>query len=194
MVLFGKDYKDVEVLSCEFMTFNGQLSILVADTLQRLHVLQYDPEDPTSLAGQKLIRKSEFFSGREFNTMVLAPLSLTQEGSFVPLCGASDGSLSVVIPVSEADYRVLYVMQQQLTEKEEHSASLNPRMHRNLGVEGGVNGVASSGRSLLDYDVLKRFQALSLAKQSAYTRRIGKNGTRDTWRSLAQLDECLNYL
>lgn len=194
MVLFGKDYKDVEVLSCEFMTSNGQLYILVADSHQRLHILQYDPEDPTSQAGQKLIRKSEFFAGREINTMVLAPLTSSNDGSFVPLCGSADGSLSVVIPVNENDYRVLYVMQQQITEKEEHTAALNPRMHRSLGVDTGSSGVAPSGRVLLDYDVISRFQSLSPAKQSAYSKRIGKNGTRDTWRSLATVEDTLGYL
>lgn len=194
MTLFGKDYKDIEVLSCEFMTFNGLLYILVADVTQKLHILQYDPEDPTSLSGQKLIRKSEFFSGREITVMALAPLSLSQEDSFVPLCGASDGSLSVVVPVSESDYRALYVMQQQISEKEEHNASLNPRMHRNLGVDVGAAGVAASGRALLDYEVIKRFQDLTVAKQESYSKRIGKNGTYDTWRSLCFVEECLNYL
>lgn len=194
MTLFGKDYKDVEVISCEFMTFNGLLYILVADTMQRLHILQYDPEDPTSLSGQRLIRKSEFFSGREINVMQLAPLSLTEEGAFVPICGASDGSLSLVVPVSESDYRSLYVMQQQIMEKEEHNASLNPRMHRNLGVDVGAAGVAASGRVLLDYDVIRRFQFLPPLKQSLYSKRIGKNGTDDTWRSLCFVEECLNYL
>lgn len=194
MTLFGKDYKDVEVMSCEFMTFNGLLYILVADTMQKLHILQYDPEDPTSLSGQKLIRKSEFFSGREINSMVLTPLTLAKDSAFVPLCGTSDGSLSVVVPVSESDYRALYVMQQQITEKEEHNAGLNPKMHRSLGVDVGAAGVAASGRALLDYDVIKRFQDLSLAKQKLYSKRIGKNGTDDTWRSLCLIEECLNYL
>lgn len=194
MVLFGKDYKDVEVVSCEFMTSNGQLHILVADIYQRLHVLQYDPEDPSSLAGQKLIRKSEFFVGREINSMVLTPLSLNSADCLVPLCGSSDGSLSVVVPVNENDYRVLYVMQQQILEKEEHNAALNPRMHRNLGVESSFSGVSSNGRVLLDYDVIKRFQNLSPSKQSLYSKRLGKNGTRDTWASLATVENSLQYL
>lgn len=193
MVLFGKDYREVEVLSCEFMTSNNRLFILVADTTQHLHILQYDPEDPSSLSGQRLVRKSEFFSGKEIGTMVLVPFSVKpgNEDELVPLCAGLDGSLSTVLPVNESEYRALYVMQQQISEKEEHPCGLNPRMHRSFDIENTTSG---AGRVLLDYGLIKRFEGLSLSKMEGYGRRIGKNGVEEMWRGLKGLEDALDYL
>ena len=193
MVLFGKDYREVEVLSCEFMTSNNRLFILVADTTQHLHILQYDPEDPSSLSGQRLVRKSEFFSGKEIGTMVLVPFSVKpgNEDELVPLCAGLDGSLSTVLPVNESEYRALYVMQQQISEKEEHPCGLNPRMHRSFDIENTTSG---AGRVLLDYGLIKRFEGLSLSKMEGYGRRLGKNGVEEMWRGLKGLEDALDYL
>lgn len=184
MTLFGKDYRNTEVLSCEFMAHSGQLHALVCDTTQHLHILQYDPEDPASLSGQKLLVRSEFFSGKDFLTMTLFPASAD---NLVPLCGASDGSICTVLPVSESQYRTLYVIQQQIAEKEDHFAGLNPKSHRSLFVE-------NVGRSVLDFELIKRFERLPKSKQEDYARRIGKSGIQELWNCLEYIEDSLGYL
>lgn len=42
--LFGKSRSQMEVVSAEFLPFEGQLYILIIDADLDIHVLQYDPE------------------------------------------------------------------------------------------------------------------------------------------------------
>lgn len=198
MTLFGKDYRDVQVTSCDFIISNRKLFILVADAQQRLHILQYDPEDPQPFSGQKLIRRSEFFVGKDIDSMVMLPKHMEtsqqqqQQQEFVPLCGARDGSLSVVVPVPESTYRALYVIQQQIAGKEEHYLGLNPEMHRNMGVAPLTT--TSQGKNLLDFDLIRTFQDLPGERKAQYARRLGKTGEQDVWDSLQYVDSALNYL
>ncbi|GMG36654.1 unnamed protein product [Ambrosiozyma monospora] len=64
MLSLGKDVKDVPVSACDFICFDGQLFVLIADEDSILHLLQYDPYDGESLKGSKLLRRSMFrFNG-----------------------------------------------------------------------------------------------------------------------------------
>lgn len=200
MTLFGKDYRDIQVTSCEFLVFDKHLYIVAADTHQRLHVLQYDPEDPQPFSGQKLIRRSEFFVGSEMNTMIMLPLAKPSKSSptppsvstLVPLCGASDGSISVVLPVSESRFRALYVIQQQIADKEEHYCGLNPRMHRALGIEPANSN--SQGKILIDFSLVKKFYDLPANRRALYSRRLGVSGQQQAADSIRHINEALEYL
>lgn len=160
---------------------------MVADAQQRIHILQYDPEDPMPFSGQRLIRRAEFFTGKDIDSMVMLqyddPVSRSKEektegapkqGVFVSLCGARDGSLSVIVPVPEATYRPLYVVQQQLADKEEHYLGLNPRMHRATGV--APPATTAQGKAIIDFDLVRTFQDLSVERRAQYARRLGKTG------------------
>lgn len=205
MTLFAKDYRDIQVTSCDFAVVQKKLFIAVADTQQRIHILQYDPEDPMPFSGQKLIRRAEFFTGKDIDTMVMLqyndPVDHTQtdqrpeppkQAVYVPLCGARDGSLSVIVPVSESVYRPLYVVQQQLADKEEHYLGLNPRMHRTTGV--APVATSSQNKAVIDFDLVRTFQDLPIEKRSQYARRLGKMGEYNVWKSMIYVDEALKYL
>lgn len=201
MTLFGKDYRDIEVTACEFVVFNKTLHVLVADTQQRLHVLQYDPEDPSPVSGQSLLRRSEVFVGRDVGTMLLLGCGGAGSGgtAFAPICGARDGALLAAVPVAEATYRALYVVQQQMAEREEHALGLNPRMHRALGVRpatyaAGVSGGSSSSRVLLDFDLVRRFGELPQERRTGYARRLGKTGEADVWGGLRAVGGAFGYM
>lgn len=205
MTLFGKDYRDVQVTSCDFAVVQKKLYIVVADAQQRIHILQYDPEDPMPFSGQRLIRRAEFFTGKDIDSMVMLqyddPVSRSKEektegapkqGVFVSLCGARDGSLSVIVPVPEATYRPLYVVQQQLADKEEHYLGLNPRMHRATGV--APPATTAQGKAIIDFDLVRTFQDLSVERRAQYARRLGKTGEINVWKSMVYVNDALRYL
>jgi CPSF A subunit region len=48
MVLFGKGRSQMEVIAADFLPYEKQLHIIVADADCNLHVLQFDPERESS--------------------------------------------------------------------------------------------------------------------------------------------------
>lgn len=192
MTVIAKDLDQIKVISSEFVTNNGNLYIVVADADKTLHLFQYDPDDPNSSGGQRLIKKSHFFIGKELRSSILVNMHSTGNEELIPLCGADDGSLSTVIPLEESSYRALFVMQEQIIDKEEHNACLNPRMYRNLGLLTAQE--RSLSRFLLDYNILQKFFTLDVQKKYNYSRKLGRNGEGQVWDSLAKVDRILDYI
>ncbi|EOD53127.1 putative cleavage and polyadenylation specificity factor subunit protein [Neofusicoccum parvum UCRNP2] len=77
MILFGKSRSHMEVMAADFLPHDKQLYLMVADADCNLHVLQYDPEHPKSLSGQRLLHKSTFHTGHFTTAMTLLPSSLS---------------------------------------------------------------------------------------------------------------------
>lgn len=192
MTVIAKDFEPIKVLSSEFVTNNGRLYMVVGDADRILYLFQYDPDDPSSSGGQKLVKKSHFYVGKQLRTMILAKLKIDGPSELIPLCGAGDGSLSIVLPLSESSYRTLFVMQEQIIDKEEHNACLNPRMYRALGSAMSQEQVMS--RFLLDYSILGRFPTLSVQKKYNYSRKLGRDAEAQVWDCLGELDKALDYL
>ena len=57
MMLFGRSRNQLEVLAAEFLPFESQLHIIIADADMNLQVLQFDPESTsiTFLSSNKSI-------------------------------------------------------------------------------------------------------------------------------------------
>ena len=113
--------------------------------------------------------------------------------NLMPLCGCSDGSIAAIVPVTESTYRTLFIIQQQIIDKDDHNACLNPRMHRALGTDVAALQV-SSGKALLDYDVIGRYQSLPVDRKQLYARKVGKNGRQEVERNIQIIAEMLDYL
>jgi cleavage and polyadenylation specificity factor subunit 1 len=55
-VVFGKSTAHMEVTAVEFLPYQKQLYILVADSDKYVHVLQYDPESTLTLYATSRLR------------------------------------------------------------------------------------------------------------------------------------------
>ncbi|GAB7354687.1 hypothetical protein MBLNU459_g5108t1 [Dothideomycetes sp. NU459] len=77
ITLFGKSRSQMEVLAADFLPFEGQLYLVVIDAELDMHVLQYDPEHPKSLSGQRLLHRSTFHIGHLPTSMTLLPSTLS---------------------------------------------------------------------------------------------------------------------
>ncbi|BCS21380.1 cleavage/polyadenylation factor CFT1 [Aspergillus puulaauensis] len=173
MSLFAKDLDYLEVLAADFLPDNNKLFIVVADSDCNLYVLQYDPEDPNSSNGDKLLNRSKFHTGNFASGVTLLPRTLVSServmsgsddmdmDSVAPLHNvlvtSHNGSIGLVTGVSEESYRRLSALQSQLTNSLEHPCGLNPRAYR------AVESDASAGRGMLDGNLL--FQYLDMSKQ-----------------------------
>ncbi|KAJ6145223.1 hypothetical protein N7470_009118 [Penicillium chermesinum] len=146
MTLFGKDPEYLEVVAADFLPDGNKLYILVADSDCNLHVLQYDPEDPKSSNGDRLLNRSKFYTGNYASAVTLLPRTAVSSevletgddsmdvdhtvSTHQVLIASHNGSLALVTGVAEESYRRLSALQSQLTNTIDHPGGLNPRAFR----------------------------------------------------------------
>lgn len=175
MTNFGRDYEHMDVVEAEFMVDGPSLYFVASDPEGNVRVLQYDPENPTTIAGTRLIRRSDMHVGHPISSMILiasssaVPDDSTAEKTFV-LCASSDGSLGAVCPISERSYRRLYTIQAQLASTEIQVAGLNPRAYRSCTVEGLTSNAA---KGILDGQLLNSFRNLEAQAQTGLAQKSG---------------------
>ncbi|EMC95320.1 hypothetical protein BAUCODRAFT_25380 [Baudoinia panamericana UAMH 10762] len=201
LTLLGKSRTKMEVVSAEFLPFDGQLYLLVVDGKMDLHVLQYDPENPKTVSGQRLLHKSTFHLGHWPVDMLLLPSDLAPFAQQAPLTNGDSnghtngtessaanapapapslfhvlttfqsGAVGLITPVDEATYRRLGALQTQLTSVLEHAAGLNPRAYR------AVESESLGGRGVVDGMLVQRIGELGAARRAEVLGRAGA----DAW-------------
>ncbi|KAF3407384.1 hypothetical protein DPV78_000099 [Talaromyces pinophilus] len=194
MTLFGKDLDELEVVTANFLPDGKKLYILVADSDCNLHVLQYDPEDPKSSNGDRLLNRCKFHMGHFSSTLTLLPRTAVSSelaimssdtmdiDSYTPLHQAlittQSGSMALVTSLSEESYRRLSALQSQLSNTLEHPCGLNPRAYRAVESDGVV------GRGMIDGKLLMRWLDLSRSRKLEIAGRVGA----DEWEIRADLE------
>jgi cleavage and polyadenylation specificity factor subunit 1 len=183
----------MEVMSAEFLPFDGALYIVILDADMDLHVLQYDPENPKTVNGTQLLHRSTFHVGHFMTNTLLVPSSLnpfeTQDRDMANgtsseadddeatrpapalyhvLATSTSGSVGLITPLDEAAYRRLSALQTHLTSILEHAAGLNPRAYRAIESEsfGGARGV-------VDGTLVRRIGELGATKRADVLARAG---------------------
>ncbi|KAJ5180391.1 Cleavage/polyadenylation specificity factor A subunit C-terminal [Penicillium capsulatum] len=183
MTLFGKDPEYTEVVAADFLPEGEKLYMLVADSDCNLHVLQYDPEDPKSSNGDRLLNRSKFYTGNFASTVTLLPRTavsseLVESGademdvdvsiaSHHVLIAAQNGSLALVTTIAEDSYRRLTALQSQLANTIEHPGGLNPRAFRAVESDG------AGGRGMVDGTLLRQWLSLGKQRQAEIAGRVG---------------------
>jgi cleavage and polyadenylation specificity factor subunit 1 len=190
--VLGKSRTQMEVVCAEFLPADGQLFILVVDADMDLHVLQYDPENPKSLSGTRLIHRSTFHLGHFPSSMTLVPSTLAPFADqsldtntngdagtpppqptplFHVLLTTQTGSIGLITPVDETTYRRLGAVEAHLTSILEHAAGLNPREYRAIDSEG------FGARGIVDGSIVQRIGELGSTRRAEVLGRAGS----DAW-------------
>ncbi|KAF8542072.1 CPSF A subunit region-domain-containing protein [Trichophaea hybrida] len=175
MTLFGKDTQDMEVVTADFLPDGRQLYFVVADAKGAVRVLQYDPEHPKSLAGQRLIHRAAFHSAHEILSLSLLPRTTPTtpgqpEESHLLLAATRPGSLSLITTLPENSYRRLNILQNQIIVAEEHVAGLNPKAFRHVAVNDRTGEFL---RGVLDRGLLERWIGLATGRKAEMAERAG---------------------
>ncbi|KAJ9305483.1 hypothetical protein DTO217A2_5012 [Paecilomyces variotii] len=194
MTLFGKDADYLEVVAAEFLPDANKLYILVSDSDCNLHVLQYDPEDPKSSNGDRLLDRSTFHMGHFASTMTLLPRTVVSSelvvsnsdemdiDVYIPrhqvLVTTQTGLIGLITSVSEESYRRLSALQSQLINSLEHPCGLNPRAYRAVESDG------IGGRGMIDGTLLQRWLDLGRQRKMEIAARVGA----DEWEIKADLE------
>lgn len=197
MLMLGKDLHGFDVSCADFLVKDESLYIVVADSKGILNILQYNPEDPSSLNGQRLLHKASFNTNYTTSCMKSIPkfeqfnqTSLFDQQPFQAMASTIEGAFYVVFPVDELVYRTLYILQQQLIDKEYHPCGLNPKMNR-MGVSNILEGAQ---RPVLDCELLRRYAKLNDDRKHILAQKIGSSAQSDLWKDLIEMENVLNNL
>ncbi len=169
--ILGRDLENPSVLAAEFLPDGKQLYIISADEDGMLRILQYDPEDPKTERGAKLLLRSTFHTGTIPTTMTLLPphppkttdtsmdIDTPTPSTHSILLTSQTGSLGLLTPLAESPYRRLSALQNILLsstlDSHAHHASLNPRAYRAAETDG------IGGRAVIDGDLVRRWWEVS---------------------------------
>ncbi|CCF58286.1 hypothetical protein KAFR_0E01320 [Kazachstania africana CBS 2517] len=197
MIQLGKSVSKFKTMSVEFLVNNGDIYFAVTDRDNILHVLKYAPDEPNSFSGQKLVHCSSFNLYADNSCMVL--LAKNDEFNKVDdtnrtyqvVGGQTDGSMFKIVPLSEESYRRLYVIQQQIIDKETQLGGLNPRMER---LSNQYLPLCHVMRPMLDFNVIRKFSAMPISKRQALAQKLGRNVHFEAWRDLINIEYSLRSL
>lgn len=193
MILFGKTRTNMEVVAADFMPFDRQLYIAIADGDCNLHIMQFDPDHPKSLSGQRLIHRSTFHIGQMAASMTLVPRSplssditthspelangdlsnSIQDVHHQILVTTRSGSLGLITALDEQSFRRLTALQTYLYNNVDHPCGLNPRAYRaaessSFNARGVVDGTACA-RGWADLSSRGKAEACGKVGSEAWT-------------------------
>jgi len=178
LVVLAKDAQKVCVTAADFFFADEQLAIVTCDEEGAVRMYEYDPQSPESNKGQRLLCQTEFHGQSDYRSSATIARRMKGEDMVAPqaklICGHPDGSLTGLVPVDEATFKRLHLLQGQLTRNVQHTAGLNPRAFR-IVRNDYVSKPLSYG--ILDGRLLTSFEDLPLTRQSETTRQIGTERT-----------------
>lgn len=195
MISLGRSMSKFQTMSLEFLVNGGDMYFAATDADRNVHVLKYAPDEPNSLSGQRLVHCSSFTLHSTNSCMMLLPrneeFGSPQVPSFQNVGGQVDGSVFKIVPLSEEKYRRLYVIQQQIIDRELQLGGLNPRMER---LANDFYQMGHSMRPMLDFNVIRRFCGLAIDRRKSIAQKAGRNAHFEAWRDIINIEFSMRSL
>ncbi|KAG9018279.1 mRNA cleavage and polyadenylation factor subunit [Tulasnella sp. 427] len=198
LVVLGKDQATVCVSNANFFFGEGgDLAFVTSDDRGILRIHEYNPMDPDSNAGQRLLCRTEFDGQEEHKTVLTlarrpvvneaeaeeeAEVKLSQPESIL-VFGTLDGAISILSPIDTQTFKRLSLLQGHLFRNVQHVSGLNPKTVRNDTVSRPLT------KGILDGNLLGGFGNLPVGRQIEATKTIGTtrdvvlDGFRLLWKS-----------
>lgn len=170
----SRDLQDVSVVSGDFLVADGQATFVSVDRHGDIRLLTFDPQDPESLNGEKLLVKTEFHTGSVVTCAKTIARRRTAEEEIAPqtqlIYATAEGAITTLVAVKTARYKRLQLVQDQLVRNAPHIAGLNPRAFRavrNDLVPRPLN------KGILDGGLLTHFALQPVPRQREILAQIG---------------------
>ncbi|KAJ3476928.1 hypothetical protein NLI96_g10812 [Meripilus lineatus] len=178
LVVLAKDVFPVCVTSADLFfamspnTGEEHVSVVTCDEEGVIRLYAYDPRDPESKNGQRLLRRTEFHTHTEYRSSYLIARR-AKASDEVPqsklICGHVDGTLSSLTYVDASTCKYLHLLQDHLVRNVQHVAGLNPRAFRIVRNESVPKPLS---KGILDDNLLSAFEELPIGRQMEVTRQI----------------------
>ncbi|KAI9184074.1 mRNA cleavage and polyadenylation factor subunit [Blastocladiella emersonii ATCC 22665] len=186
LVSLGADPHPLAVTAMEACARGNQAACLAADDAGAVHMLAYAPHNIQSFGGTKLLRRGDFFLGAVATKMVRYRMlagadPVANEPALCTLMVTRDGSVALIAPVSETQYKRLLVLSNQLAESIPTVGGLHPKAHRQQPlVQSRL--FSNNQATMLDLDVVAAgMLAEPIAEQHAYVKGAGSTLPRVRW-------------
>ncbi|KAK6009166.1 CPSF A subunit region [Ostertagia ostertagi] len=170
-------------MAAEFLVDNNHLAFLMSDEAGNICMFNYMPETQESNGGERLILRGILNIGTNVNAWLrirghtslfnLSPLeakNVMQQHTC--LWASLDGSLGIVRPISERQFRRLHFLHQCMSNSVGQYAGLNPK-----GARGGkpvrplIN--ATNNKNMVDGELVEQFMHLSTTRKQDLARSLG---------------------
>lgn len=187
LVVLAKDIHRISVTRADLFFAENRVAIVAGDEDGVIRVYEYDPHDPESKGGQRLLCRTEFHGQGEYRSSYLIAHRTKGLDADIPqaklIFGGTDGTLSSLVYVDESAYKRLQLLQGQLTRNVQHVAGLNPKAFR-IVRNDYVSRPLTKG--ILDGSLLAAFDDLPITQQHEVTQQIGTERVTVTkdWLSL----------
>ncbi|KAK4687316.1 cleavage and polyadenylation specificity factor subunit 1, partial [Tremellales sp. Uapishka_1] len=172
--IVAKDLQPVSVLCGDFLVHEGQMSFISNDRFGEMRMIDFDPTDPDSLNGEKLILKTEFHTGAAVTASKSIARRKTAEEEWAPqtqlIYATHDGSLTTLVSVKSARFKRLQLVSDQLIRNAQHVAGLNPRAFRTVRNDLVPKPLS---KGILDGALLRHFALQPIKRQREMMRQIG---------------------
>jgi len=171
LVVLAKDIRSVGVAHADFSFSEDIMSIVTGNDEGVIRIYEYIPDDLESKNGQQLLCRTQFHGQSESQSSVIIACR-SKEELVLPQAKRLYAVLPMVLcRLDESVFKMLQLLQGQLTRNIQHFAGLNPKAFR-IVRNDCVSKPLSKG--ILDVNLLAAFEGLPVAGQHETTRQIGK--------------------
>lgn len=191
LALISKDPFPLRCYGVQFLIDSTQLGFVVSDASKNVYVFLYQPDDPESIGGTRLVRQGDIFIGshiQSFFRIRCKPSVPTDSSAYitrgmtinekrhVTFYATLDGSIGFILPLAEKTYRRLQTLQSKLVQCIPHTAGLNPKSYRLVNMPNRWQ--RQPQKNFVDGDLLWRYTQLSIKERSELAKQIGTSGAQ----------------
>ncbi|WVF65469.1 protein CFT1 [Kwoniella sp. CBS 6097] len=170
----SKDLQKVSPITTDFLVHEGQVSFVSNDRAGDMRMLDFDPSDPDSLNGERLLLRTEYHTGAPVTVSKVIARRRTAEEEFAPqtqiIYATADGALTTLVSVKPARFKRLQLVSDQLVRNAQHIAGLNPRAFRTVRNDLLPKPLS---KGILDGALLSHFALQPIGRQREMMRQIG---------------------
>ncbi|KAL7421114.1 mRNA cleavage and polyadenylation factor subunit [Cryptotrichosporon argae] len=174
IVTISRDTQNRSLTTGDFLVQDGQVTFITTDRDGDLRMLDFDPSDPDSLNGERMIMRTEFHTGTPVTCSKTIARRRTEQERLAPqtqiVYATADGALTTVVSVKAARFKRLQLVQDQLVRNAQHVAGLNPRAFRAVRNDLVPRPLA---KGVLDGGLLEHFARQPAGRQREMMRQIG---------------------
>ncbi|BEI92713.1 uncharacterized protein CcaverHIS019_0503410 [Cutaneotrichosporon cavernicola] len=170
----ARDLTDRSLVSADLLVMEGSSAFVTSDRAGDLRLLTFDPADPDSLNGEKLILKTEFHCATPLTASKTIARRRGPEEDVAQqtqlIYATADGALTTLVTVKAARAKRLQFVQDQLVRNAPHVAGLNPRAFRSVRNDLVPRPLT---KGILDGALLEHFALQPIKRQNEMMRQIG---------------------
>lgn len=178
--LLSHDFSKPPIHHVQFLIDGSTLTIMGVDMFGNIRTYAFDPSDPDSFKGKKLLGRSVFYSGSRVSRVgrITAKAPSDSPAATVShrigVCLSTyDASLGMLFPLDETTFKRLQSLQNKLITSVIQVAGLNPHKFRQAKYADTAPGEAQGSEKILDGSVVWKYLQLTTEEQNDMARLIG---------------------